>query len=63
MERYAAMIQTPIGNVPFIGVTMTPEREREITRSAALRNMHKFGLEPREENLSEYFRRVREVLA
>lgn len=63
MERYTATIQKPIGRVPFIGATMTPEREREITRSAALRNMHKLGLAPCDENLPEYFRRVREVLA
>lgn len=48
--------------IPFVGCTMTDEREKEITRTAALRNMHKFGLEPCEANLTEYFRRVREVL-
>lgn len=63
MERYTVTIQTPLGRVPFIGATMTPEREREITRSAALRNMHKLGLSPHEENLSEYYRRVRKLLA
>lgn len=49
--------------MPFIGCTMTDEREKEITRTAALRNMHKFGLEPCEANLPEYFRRAREALA
>lgn len=62
MERYIATIQTPLQRVPFIGSTMSPEREREITRAAALRNMHKFGLEPCEENLGKYFRRAREEL-
>lgn len=48
--------------IPFIGCTMTDDREKEIARSSALRNMHKFGLEACEKNLPEYFRRVREVL-
>ena len=50
------------GAIPVVGRTMTDEREREIVRSSALRNMHKYGLESKDENLPEYFRRVREEL-
>lgn len=63
MKFYVPMVPTPMGHVPFMGSTMSPEREKEITRAAALRSMPRFGLEPSEDNLDEYFRRVREVLA
>ena len=36
MKQYVALISTPIGRVPLLGVTMTDEREREITVAAAL---------------------------
>lgn len=53
-RRYAVNVIFPVGPVPFLGCTMTDEREREITRAAALRNMHKFGLEPCDANLSAF---------
>lgn len=61
--RPAACITICSTPLPYIGSTMTDDREKEIARSSALRNMHKFGLEPCEANLPEYFRTVREVLA
>ena len=62
MTRYIAMVQTPVGRVPMIGATMSPEREREVQREAALHSMVSFGLEPSEDNIPEYFRIIREVL-
>lgn len=54
---------TPSGSGKrILPVGQRREREWEITRSAALRNMRKFGLEPCEENLDKYFRRAREAL-
>lgn len=60
MTRYAPII---LGIAPLIGSTMTPEREREIATTAALRDMPRLGLEPDARNLAAYFRMVREVLA
>lgn len=62
MDRYIALVLSPVGRVPFIGGTMTPEREKEVTRAAAFRSMPSFGLEPVEENLSRYYQLVREAL-
>ena len=62
MKQYVALISTPIGRVPLLGVTMTDEREREITVADALRSMPRFGFEPSVENLPAYFAKVREVL-
>lgn len=62
MTKYVPMVLTPLGLVHFLGSTMTPEREQEIVTAQALRNMPRFGLEAAEENLDEYFRRVKEVL-
>lgn len=62
MERYYATVQTPVGRVPFLGSTMTPEREREIAKAAALRRMPEFGLEPCEANLPVYYQMVRDLL-
>lgn len=60
--RYTVNIISPVGLVPYHGNTMTNEREREVARAAALRNMHKLGLEPCEDNIPEYYRRVKEAL-
>lgn len=63
MQRYTNTVPSPVGAVPLMGTTMTPEREREIARVAALRSMQDFGLEPCESNLARYYRLVREALA
>ena len=63
MERYALVLQTPLGAAPLIGATMSPEREREVAKVNALRNMPAFGLEPVEANLGKYYDMVWEVLA
>jgi hypothetical protein len=61
--QFTVNVTLRVGPVPYIGCTMTDDREKEIARTAALRNMHKFGLEPCEANLPEYFRRAREAMA
>ena len=63
MQRYTNVIPSPMGAVPLVGATMTPEREREIARATALRNMPSFGLEPCEGNLARYYQLVGEALA
>ena len=30
MKQYIALISSPVGRVPLLGVTMTDEREREV---------------------------------
>lgn len=62
MKQYDCPYFHAIGRVPLLGVTMTDEREREITVAAALRSMPRFGFEPSVENLPAYFAKVREVL-
>lgn len=59
---YCPVVLTPVGRVPLIGCTMTDEREREVARTCALRDMPRWGLEPVEENLAAYFAMVREAL-
>ena len=63
MEQYIAIMDSPVGPVPFLGATMTPEREREVQTAAALRSMPTFGLEPVEANLVLYYQLVRKMLA
>lgn len=62
MKRYYANVQIPMGRIPFLGSTMTPEREREIARASALRHMPDFGLEPCGANLPVYYQMVRDLL-
>jgi hypothetical protein len=59
--KYVPMLDTPVGRIPFLGFTMTDEREREIIVAQALRNMPKYGLEATADSLDEYFRRVQEA--
>lgn len=63
MQRYTTLIPSPMDVVPIVGATMSPEREREIARAAALQDMPRFGLEPCERNLARYHALVREALA
>ena len=63
MTRYIPAILTPVGAVALLGSTMTPEREREVAKAAALRDMPRMGLEPSVNNLEKYFAMVREVLS
>lgn len=63
MERHYAIISTPVGRVPFLGATMSPEREKELQTAVALRSMPSFGLEPVKSNLTRYYQLVQEVLA
>lgn len=63
MQRYTNIIPSPMGAVSLVGATMTPEREREIARVAALCDMPSFGLKPCDSNLARYYQLVREALA